>query len=630
MLFLSYAEEDRQTASIIADWLGNEGFVVYRWEDPERRGKRFIQQIEEAISESEAFLALLSPSFLRSNWCRRERELALQRELDLQADEPDRNFVHVLQIAATPNRDTGFFRSYDWMDLTNQTNMDAELLELASRLRPGDKPEPTPSPAVGTSQPALSSSESLPPFRNRNDELDRVLRGLTNASGPHFWLVIAPPQLGKTWFLQRVSDDAALSVPPSWVTRLIDLHEQPADVRGDAGAVLASIFGRTSPLTVGATTNRSIAQEISKSGQPHLCLLDGAELLEKETAVALRACLSQIYRLVQDAGNSSVRLAFIVASRREEEWRGVTPSPRLCSLPLTEFTPDVVQQALRELALEMGRAFSAAELRNNARLVYRLTEGLPALLVRCLQWIQDEQWVEMDRLESQELFEELVDSYIKQGLLTRESLYPHDEGPPGEPLHALEQAFRVLAPYRLFTQSHLRNHLGSDPAFRAALTDQRWSIEDLWKAISGTALLARPLNEPWQQIQAAIRRLLHRYYYHSDENRAEAHSDARKFVEVWADKQSGKEQVIGLVECLWHEAIALGLRDPAEIEQALSQSARTLCSALRASSAYTPQELRGYAAELMENDEELQEAVSKADGLFARLVEIVATTPEEL
>jgi hypothetical protein len=32
----------------------------------------------------------------------------------------------------------------------------------------------------------------------------------------------------------------------------------------------------------------------------------------------------------------------------------------------------------------------------------------------------------------------------------------------------------------------------------------------------------------------------------------------------------------------------------------------------------------------MENDEELQEAVSKADGLFARLVEIVATTPEEL
>jgi len=190
-------------------------------------------------------------------------------------------------------------------------------------------------------------------------------------------------------------------------------------------------------------------------------------------------------------------------------------------------------------------------------------------------------------------------------------------------LHALEQAYRILAPYRLFTRSHLNYHLKSDLAFSTALESQGWSMEDLWTAISGTALLSRPQKEPWQEIQAAIRRLLHRYYYKSDEHRAEAHGEARKFVEVWADSQSGKEQVIGLVECLWHEATVLRLREPAEMEQRLIQSARTLSLALRPSTAYALDELRDYASVRMRNDEEFQEAVSNVDGLFTRLIDIV-------
>jgi len=79
------------------------------------------------------------------------------------------------------------------------------------------------------------------------------------------------------------------------------------------------------------------------------------------------------------------------------------------------------------------------------------------------------------------------------------------------------------------------------------------------------------------------------------------------------------------VESLWHEAVVLSLRNPAEMEQALSESARTLSRALGPSSAYTQDELRDYACERMRNDEELEETVSNVDGLFIRLVEIVAT-----
>jgi hypothetical protein len=635
VLFLSYAEEDKETASEIARWLNDNGFNVFRWEDPSRRGGQFIRQIENAIRRSDAFLVLLSPSFLASDWCRREREVAIRREQDLQVSDPDRGFIHVLQIVATPHSDAGFLGGYDWLDLTSPRTREAPLGELAGRLGPEDEPaaagprevasRPGNVPRAGSSQP-MSADPAAPKFRNREDELEKVLRGLTVASGPHFWLVIAPPQLGKTWFLRRVSADPALSGSIPWVTRLVDLRAEPADVHNDdPGALLASLFGLTSPVTIGQEALRGIAREIIRSGRPHLCLLDSAELLSKGTAATVRSCLSQIHRLVQNAGKKGVRLALIVASRREDEWRGVTPDPRLSPLSLTEFKAGVVQQALRDLAREMDQTFSDAEYRQNAMLAHRLTEGLPALLVRCLQWIQAEQWLGMDALESQELFEELTDPYVLEELLAWDSLFPGGQVQGDELLQALVQAFRVLAPYRLFTMSHLRHHLESDPAFSAAMQGQQWDLEHLWKAISGTALLLRPLNEPWQEIYAAIRRLLHRHYYKSAEQQAEAHCEARKFVEVWADQQSGKEQVIGMVESLWHEATVLRIRNPAEMEQSLSESARTLSRALRSSTAYTVDELREYASERMRNDEELEETVSNVDGLFTRLVEIVAS-----
>jgi len=619
MLFLSYAEEDQAIAHEITDWLRSQHIEFYDWQDQARSAGRFISQIEKAMDQSDAFLALLSPSYLGSDWCRRERELALQREQDLQASDPARAFVHVLKVAATPSSGAGFLRSYKWVDLTDPADRAATLGSLTGMISSAIKPASGAAETTGADLPA-------PSFHNREDELERVLRGLTTAGGTHFWLMIGPPQLGKTWFLQRVADLAS-SGSPGWATSLIDLRAQPFDVRSDAAALLACLFGVTPPVTIGEETLRSIAQEISKSGKPHLCMLDSAELLDPETAITLRSFLSQIYHFVQNARKNGVRLGFVVASRREEEWRGVT-SPRMSELPLTEFRPDVVQQALHDWAREMDRNYSPAELARNGQLVHQLTEGLPALLVRCLQWIEAEQWLGMERLEGQRLFEQLADPYVQEWLLRPDSLFPGRQQPgrqeqASDPLYALEQAYRVLAPYRLFTQSHLRHHLESDQAFSAALQAQQWSMEDLWRAISATALLSRPLNEPWQEIHAAIRRLLHRYYYRTDDRRAEAHCEARKFVEVWAERQSGKEQVIGLVECLWHEATVLALREPQEMEIRLAESARSLSRGLRESAAYTLEELRDYAAKRMGEDEELQQAVSNVDGLFARLVGIV-------
>jgi transcriptional regulator with XRE-family HTH domain len=181
-VFLSYAEQDSETALEIATSLGEQGFEVYRWQD--LRGGRFIERTEQEISRADAFLVLLSPNYLASSWCRQERELAMHRELDLQASDPSRVFIHVLQIADAPYAPAGFLRHYDWFNLTTAAKRAEGLRALTDRfMSTGDAA-------------AVSRGPQSRLFRNRRDELDTVQRALTDAAGPHFWLVIGPT---RTW-----------------------------------------------------------------------------------------------------------------------------------------------------------------------------------------------------------------------------------------------------------------------------------------------------------------------------------------------------------------------------------------------------------------------------------------------
>jgi TIR domain len=628
MFFLSYAEEDSETAREIGNWFRGQDIEVFDWK--QQLGGRFMPQIEDAIKRADGYLALISPHFIQSDWCSREKEMALQRELALHEDRPQLVFVHVLEVLPTPTADAGLLGTYNWVSFTRRTSWPASFTELSRRLQ-GTLAQSVGRPAPGNSPDVIGLGMLGPKFRNRGEELHKVVQGLTVTGGPNFWLILAPPQLGKTWFLDRVREQLTQSEKPRWVARRLDVREIPSGMRGNALQLLTRLFERSLPISDEPIELRDIAREILRNGKPCLCLLDHAELLDKRTAEAFRQYLTQIYHHVHDANRVGVQVGLIVASRREDGWRGVTPDPRLIPLPLTEFEVSVVQHALHELAQEMGRdyGFNSPVIRTNAPLAYRLTEGLPALLVNCLGWIHAEEWFDMGRLESQELFDELTTSYIRTSLLAQESLLP--EAPDQTPgsLNALEQAYRVLAPFRLFTRSHLRYYLEYDLDFKAALDHQGWEMEDLWGAISDTALLARPLDEPWKEIHSAIRRLLHRHYYKSAEQRADAHSEARKFMEVWADRQQGKEQAIGLVECLWHEAMALRIRDATEMARQLCDSARKLSGQIGDSSAYTPEELRRYAADRMHEDAELQETVSYVTDLFGRLVTIVLSPAQE-
>jgi TIR domain len=603
VLFLSYAREDTDVAGVVAGWLASRGHdPVSLWRSDQTALS--IDECEQKINQADEFVALMSPAFLTSPLCRRERELAMSRQKGLKRHFRDARFVHVVLVRGIDDPVDGLPPSDEWLDLAgvdlnDQASLDAALWQLMQRF--------------GSDRGSrVAAGPGVVSFRNRSDELDLAIRGLTNFAGPHFWLIVAPPQLGKTWFLDRLGAILQLEADMPWDVRLIDIRDQKAEVRTDVASLIGRLFGPDGPTTPDGDTYLQIAQRIIASDRPHLVLIDSAELLPEETARALRECLGKIHDIVRGAGSASACLSVVVASQRDDEWRGITPAPRLSILKLTEFSVDVVEVALQALALDMNRGFEKTALQRDANRAHQLSEGLPALLVLCIAWIRFEQWASTERLEDMAVFRAFAQPYIQDDLFARESLLPSSSEQPAPStagLPALIAAFRVLAPYRLFTQSHLRHHRALDEQLAASMADLGWDVEDLWRAISRSALLVRPLNEPWQQIPRAIRRLLYRYFYVDEGERARAHQTAREFIGVWADQQPGKEQIVGLVETLWHQIAVLRLEGTADFAGALLAKARELSAGLRESMAYTPEELRVFAAERIRDDEEFQKAV---------------------
>ena len=129
LLYVSFAAEDRPIAQEIAERLSQRHVAVY----PPQIGQvnsLATGGIECAISQADAFLALLSPSFLTSSLCRRERELALHREQRGRFAGAKPNFVQVLEVRATPYHEAGPLRGRPWLNMTTEQGKESALNDL--------------------------------------------------------------------------------------------------------------------------------------------------------------------------------------------------------------------------------------------------------------------------------------------------------------------------------------------------------------------------------------------------------------------------------------------------------------------------------------------------------------------
>lgn len=626
-VFLSYAEQDGSTAQGIAAWLGDHGFRLLPSSSTAAEDPGSGSADARAIDAAQAFVVLLSPSFLSSPRCQQELDLAIRREGQLLAADPATHFIYVLQVTAETDLDDSGLSSHLLIDLptASDRSRDVALSKLGGSILSGAR-----APEVRADPPTSLHLPASPEILARGEELGRVLNALSNSSGASFWVVISPPGFGKSWLLGQLETKAAEPVSGGWVTKMVDLRHAEAAGHGrpDAMTLISSLFGidPRQPSETDDDCVRRAAQNIIGNGQSRLCLLDSAELLSADTVRQLRRYLGKIHDRLQESGRKEAHLVFVAASRRDDGWRGITPFPAPSFLRLTGIGPSVVKAALEGLARGIPVVRSPAELRKDAELIHRVTEGMPELVLESLQWIRAEQWLDIDRMDKPQFFSKKIAPYIERRLLAEDSLLPADDGQSAKSakqLAALREGMRVLVPYRFITLSHVtQKDLDNDRPFRDALKEVDWQAEDLWQAIVRTTLLL-PLTEPWREIHPAVRRLLYQYFYPL-EARADAHRRAAEFTTYWAGQVTGQEQVIGMVESIWHEAVRLRLTNDKDMGEKLVTSARALSDAVHESEVYSKAELRDYAVQRMMNDEELRNEVAKVDGLFDRLIGVVA------
>ena len=461
-----------------------------------------------------------------------------------------------------------------------------------------------------------------PEFRNRKRELDDVVDGLANQDRTRFWLVVAPPQLGKSWFLNRVGAELANT---GWIVRAVDVGGPDAAAPEGSESLLRKAF--EPEVRPGESLDTSkLAGALLDKERYFLLLIDGAESLDRTTIEGLRRQLSEINDYIEGARSTRTRLAVVVASRNDQSWLGAGPGPapmlRLKALPLTEFKVEIVFEKLREVADQVGHDYRVPELRDQAELVHGLSEGLPALLRSYVERISDTRFAQMARLADQDSFEQLAAPYIRAELLSAGSLLGCCEA-KADPavLAALEEATRVLSPYRRITQSHV-SHYVRNGALEQVAAAAGLSVDQLWSAFSGMALLYRPNNEPWKVLHAPIRRLLYRHWHPSPTARAQAQAQACAFLRGFNDL-AGRDQTDFLIERLWHETQSLTFGRAPNFEAEVVGLAATLSESIRRNSSYTQGELRDYMANRLNEDDEIMKVVQGYDGLFERLVEAV-------
>lgn len=602
-VFLSYSKEDSEIALQVGTALTDRGATVYRFEDPEHAGDRFMRTIPLEIDQADLFVALMSPAALASPFCTTEHEIAVHRELTV-----GENFVYVLEVAPTPKK--GWLRVRSWIDLKPAVT-DAKLANAVAAL------------PLGAERRAVPAEPS--PFQNRTEELDRVLDELTTTGGRDHWLVLSPPKMGKTWFLDEVR--RRFEAKKAGRAKPVNVREQELDVRYDAIRVLCLLLDVAVPdetLDDDARLEK-IAGAVARRGGHHLALLDNAELMDRATTTRFRQGLRRIQGFIRQSPHAS-RLSIVVGSRRTEGWSGAGTSTgdRLRPLLLTGFEQPVVQQVLKDT----GLTFQQPALDNWTAGLYGLSRGLPALLASSVAWANEQGFINPDACAKVLTFNQVVAPYIKRELLSIHSLLPEAGEKLVERHSALVAALQALAPYRIVTASHLKHHLDQDTKFSKTLTKAGWSRDDLWTAIADTALLLERDNEIWLSHYPPIRQLLYEHFYRSTEAQHATHIAARAFYGRWAEAGAGAgtEQSRMLVESLWHEACMLCCSGSQELPARLLAVAVELTRHFIRPTVYEPVDLEGGVRRQLNNDEEFARLVSRYDGLFDAMVNRISAT----
>ena len=134
VVFVSYAREDEEWADWVAWLIEDAGHraIVDRWDFPE--GSNFVEQIDEAVTGSDHTIALLSPHYLQSDYCRKEWTAAL-------ADDPGGRQGRLIPVRIELCEPKGLLGSLVYADLVDLAE-DESRQRILARLK-GSRRKPT-------------------------------------------------------------------------------------------------------------------------------------------------------------------------------------------------------------------------------------------------------------------------------------------------------------------------------------------------------------------------------------------------------------------------------------------------------------------------------------------------------
>ncbi len=157
-IFISYTQADRAWAGWIARQLEDAGYqpILQAWSF--HAGSRFVDEIDRAIREADRTLAVLSPRYERSEYCRVEWQAAFHRDLT----EPGRRLIPVRVEDFEPWGLLATIKYIDLVDLSEDRARQRLLEELTAERPPAEA-------AFPRRPDDIASREAAPRYYPAND-----------------------------------------------------------------------------------------------------------------------------------------------------------------------------------------------------------------------------------------------------------------------------------------------------------------------------------------------------------------------------------------------------------------------------------------------------------------------------
>lgn len=406
-------------------------------------------------------------------------------------------------------------------------------------------------------------------FANQTRALLYLERHLYN--GEPFFYIAEPAHMGKTYFIQEVSDRCNRALlPPSWGELEGSKPESwwtiSVDLAGDRTTTTPKLYKKL--LTAMEVTGLSAANQASDRilrallekmdlhQKRAIFLIDGAEYLSEEAARALWELFGTLRHAFEPY--PAFRPAALIGSRCAFTAWEAYPDPAMKRVELTPFAPVDIVAILKE-ARAAATPWKDNEYEGYARKIFESSMGHPGCTAAMITHLDRNVFREREP-QSDAYFAKYVVPYIQKNILTRAHLANHKRLKKDDQAR-LSQVLRELSTYRIIIPPWIRAvALKIDPNMTPR------DLQELESRIVNCPLVTPELHHGWYVLAPSVRRLLEHWLDLESPDRKNRHGAVARQYAEWLDERedsvarkspAAEDRLALVIEFLFHSTISV-------------------------------------------------------------------------